>query len=64
MESFLNNPSDWSITGNLIGTVLGELTDLSGFSGSHSTVSAGTTREIDGLQIAFMKLNYQPQEDR
>mgnify|MGYP000950516056 FL=1 len=59
MESFTNNPTEWSITGNLIGTLLGELTDLSGFTGNHSTVSAGTTREIDGKNIAFMKVDYQ-----
>lgn len=59
MESFTNNPAEWSITGNLIGTLLGELTDLSGFTGNHSTVSAGTTREIDGKNIAFMKVDYQ-----
>ena len=59
MESFTNNPGKWSITGNLIGTLLGELTDLSGFTGNHSTVSAGTTREIDGKNIAFMKVDYQ-----
>jgi hypothetical protein len=59
MESFTNNPTEWSVTGNLIGTLLGELTDLSGFTGNHSTVSAGTTREIDGKNIAFMKVDYQ-----
>lgn len=59
MESFTNNPAEWSVTGNLIGTLLGELTDLSGFTGNHSTVSAGTTREIGGKNIAFMKVDYQ-----
>lgn len=59
MESFTNNPTEWGVTGNLIGALLGELTDLSGFTGNHSTVSAGTTREIDDHEIVFMKVDYQ-----
>jgi hypothetical protein len=60
MESFTNNPSNWKIDGNIIGQALGELIDLSIFTSTHSTVTAGTTREIDERSIRFAKITYQP----
>lgn len=60
MEAFINNPTEWSIDGNLIGSILGNLTILDGFTGSHASISAGTTREIDGKNINFVKITYTP----
>lgn len=59
MESFVNNPFEWSVEGNLIGVLLGNLSDLTGFTGSHSTVTEGTAREINGLNIEFICVDYQ-----
>jgi hypothetical protein len=59
MDSFTNNPTEWSVIGNLIGVILGNLTDLEGWTGNHSTVVAGTTREMAGQSINFIRVNYQ-----
>lgn len=58
MESFTNNPTEWSIEGNLIGSILGNLTNYNGFIKSHAQVVAGTTREIENQTINFIRINY------
>ncbi len=58
MENFSNNPSDWNIEGNIIGSELGGLTTLSNFLNTRAVVAYDTPQVVSGNTITMVKVTF------
>jgi len=58
MEEFRVNPGKWKVDGNIIGSPLADLTDLSGFQNTNAAVTSDGTIEHAGRTFNVVKMVY------